>query len=65
MKAPFLCFMIVLSLGLTGVIEYLAQMSSKNGGLALSRSEDDIPYNVNLAYLFYLPTTIAVIYSLL
>lgn len=64
MEAPFLCVMIVLSLGLAGVIEYLAQVSARNGGLALSPSEDDIPYAVNLAYL-YLPTTIAVAYSLL
>lgn len=65
MEVPFLCLMIILSLGLAAVIECLAQMSSRNGGgLALSQSEDDIPNSVNLAYL-YLPTTIAVAYSLL
>lgn len=65
MKAPFLGVLVVLSLGLAGVIEYLAQVSARNGGgLALSRSEDDMPRAVTLAYL-YLPTTVAVAYSLL
>lgn len=64
MKAPFLCAMIILSLALAGVIEFLAQTSQRDGGLALSQSEDDIPNSVNIAYL-YVPTTIAVLYSLL
>ena len=64
MRAPVLCAVIAISLALAGVIEYLAQMSTKQGGLALSPSEDDIPQSVNIAYL-YMPTTVAVLYSLL
>ncbi|ROW08842.1 hypothetical protein VMCG_02883 [Cytospora schulzeri] len=64
MRAPVLCAVIVISLGLASVIEYLAQKSQKQGGLALSPSEDDIPRTVNIAYL-YMPTTVAVLYSLL
>lgn len=64
MRAPVLCAVIVISLGLAGVIEYLAQKSQRQGGLGLSPSEDDIPQTVNIAYL-YMPTTVAVLYSLL
>ncbi|KUI52674.1 Protein AIG2 [Cytospora mali] len=64
MRAPVLCAVVLISLGLAGVIEYLAQKSLKQGGLALSPSQDAIPQSVNIAYL-YLPTTIAVLYSLL
>lgn len=64
MRAPVLCAVIVISIVLAGVIEYLAQTSQKQGGLALSPSEDEIPQTVNIAYL-YLPTTVAVLYSLL
>lgn len=59
-----LCTVVVISLGLAGVLEYLAQTSQRQGGLALSSSEDDIPESVNIAYL-YMPTTVAVLYSLL
>lgn len=59
-----LCAVIVISLVLGGVIEFLAQKSRNQGGLALSLSEDEIPQSVNIAYL-YMPTTIAVLYSLL
>lgn len=64
MRAPVLCAVVVISLGLAGVLEYLAQRSQREGGLALSSSEDDIPESVNIAYL-YMPTTVAVLYSLL
>lgn len=64
MRGPVLCAVIVISLALAGVLEALAQMSQRQGGLALSLSEDDIPQSVNIAYL-YMPTTIAVLYSLL
>lgn len=65
MEAPFLGLMIVLSLGLAGVLEALAQVSSRSGGgLALARSEAEVPRAVRLAYL-YLPTTVAVAYGLL
>lgn len=59
-----LCAVIVISLGLAGIIEYLAQKSQRQGGLALSPSEGDIPRAANIAYL-YMPTTVAVLYSLL
>ncbi|KUI71238.1 Protein AIG2 [Cytospora mali] len=64
MRAPVLCAVVLISLGLAGVTEYLAQKSLKQGGLALSPSQDAIPQSVNIAYL-YLPTTVAVLYSLL
>ncbi|EXF73724.1 hypothetical protein CFIO01_02494 [Colletotrichum fioriniae PJ7] len=46
------------------IIEVLAQQSKAKGGLALSESADDIPAFANFCYLF-LPTIVAVIYSLL
>lgn len=64
MRAPVLCAVVVISLGLAGVLEFLAQKSQRQGGLALSSSEDDISESVNIAYL-YMPTTVAVLYSLL
>lgn len=64
MRAPVLCSVIVVSLALAGVLEFLAQKSQRQGALALSSSEDDISESVNIAYLC-MPTTIAVLYSLL
>lgn len=64
MRAPVLCAVVVISLGLAAVLEFLAQKSQRQGGLALSSSEDDISESVNIAYL-YMPTTVAVLYSLL
>ncbi|KAI3401029.1 hypothetical protein diail_734 [Diaporthe ilicicola] len=64
MRAPVLCAVAVISLCLAGVLEFLAQKSQRQGGLALSSSMDDIPESVNIAYL-YMPTTVAVLYSLL
>lgn len=64
MRAPVLCAVVIISLGLAGVLEFLAQKSQRQGGLALSSSEDNISQSVNIAYL-YMPTTIAVLYSLL
>lgn len=64
MRAPVLCTVVVISLGLAAVLEYLAQRSQRQGALALSSSEDDISESVNIAYL-YMPTTVAVLYSLL
>ncbi|KAL1868294.1 hypothetical protein Daus18300_006018 [Diaporthe australafricana] len=64
MRAPVLCAVAVISLCLAGVLEFLAQKSQKEGGLALSSSMDEIPESVNIAYL-YMPTTVAVLYSLL
>lgn len=48
---------------LAAVIEYLAQRSSRKGGLALSESLDDMPMAAEVSYMF-LPTLIAVLYSL-
>ncbi|KAF9881071.1 hypothetical protein CkaCkLH20_01221 [Colletotrichum karsti] len=57
------CFALA-SFTLAVIIEILAQQSKKNGGLALSPTLDDIPSYAKFAYLF-LPTIVAVIYSLL
>ncbi|OBR11889.1 Phosphoribosylaminoimidazole-succinocarboxamide synthase [Colletotrichum higginsianum IMI 349063] len=46
------------------IIEILAQQSEKKGGFALSKSADDIPAFANFCFLF-VPTIVAVIYSLL
>lgn len=46
------------------IIEVLAYQSRVKGGLALSRSADEIPAFAKFCYLF-LPTIVAVIYSLL
>ncbi|KAF5506745.1 hypothetical protein CGCS363_v005268 [Colletotrichum siamense] len=46
------------------IIEVYAQQSKRYGGLALSPSIDAMPYYVKFSYLF-LPTIVAVIYSLL
>lgn len=64
MRAPVLCAVAVISLCIAGVLEFLAQKSQRQGALALSSSTDDIPKSVNIAYL-YMPTTVAVLYSLL
>lgn len=53
----------IISLLLAAIIEVLAQQSQIAGGLALSSSPDDFPTYVSFSYLF-LPTIIAVIYSL-
>lgn len=59
-----LCAVVIISLGLAGVLEFLAQKSQRQGGLALSSSMDSFSESVNIAYL-YMPTTVAVLYSLL
>jgi len=48
---------------LAGIIEYLAQRSRREGGLALSPTLDDMPRIAQFAYMF-LPTIIAVLYSI-
>lgn len=52
-----------ISLILIAIIEFLAQWSESKGGLAISASLDDFPTYVNFSYQF-LPTIVAVIYSL-
>ncbi|KAK3327713.1 hypothetical protein B0T19DRAFT_171893 [Cercophora scortea] len=64
MRAPVLVFVIVSTLAIGAIIEFLAQRSSRNGGLALSATVDEIPALVSFAYL-YVPTIIAVVYSLI
>lgn len=63
MRPPVMVSVIALSLVLGGVIEFLAQKSQRQGALALSKTEDDIPGAVTFGYL-YAPTIISVIYSL-
>lgn len=64
MSAPVLFSFAFASILLAVIIEVLAQQSQTKGGLALSDSPDDIPAFANFCYLF-LPTIVAVIYSLL
>jgi hypothetical protein len=54
---------VLISLALAVAIEVLAQKSSTQGGLALSKSLTDIPSLVTFSYLA-LPTILAVFYSL-
>lgn len=63
MGAGSLLSFAAISLVLAGVIEYLAQSSRKNGGLAFSESPDEYSSLTNFSYLF-LPTILAVIYSM-
>ncbi|KKP04791.1 hypothetical protein THAR02_03128 [Trichoderma harzianum] len=64
MTAPILILLTILTLLLAGAIEVLAQLSHARGGLALSRTQDDIPQYAMISYL-YLPNIIAVLYSLI
>ncbi|KAK1778237.1 hypothetical protein QBC45DRAFT_168921 [Copromyces sp. CBS 386.78] len=64
MQAPVLTIVIVITLLLAGVIEFLAQKSQKQGGLALSECSDCLSDVVTFSYL-YAPTVISVLYSLL
>ncbi|KAK1977635.1 LOW QUALITY PROTEIN: hypothetical protein LZ30DRAFT_762988 [Colletotrichum cereale] len=64
LSAPVLFSFAFASFLLAIIIEVLAYQSRVKGGLALSKSADDIPPFANFCYLF-LPTIIAVIYSLL
>lgn len=62
--APVLFSFTFASFILAVIIEVLAQQSQQRGGLALSAAADDIPTYAKFGYLF-LPTIVAVIYSLL
>ncbi|KAL7933987.1 hypothetical protein V8C35DRAFT_302939 [Trichoderma chlorosporum] len=64
MSAPILMLLTTLSLLIGGAIEVLAQLSQSRGGLALSRTQDDIPQYAMISYL-YAPNIIAVLYSLI
>ncbi|KAK8135802.1 hypothetical protein PG984_003742 [Apiospora sp. TS-2023a] len=64
LSPPALLCLFITTLALAAVIEILFQKSrQQGGGLALSESPSDLPPVVNVAYL-YLPTMIAVVYSL-
>lgn len=62
--APVLCCFALASFIIAAIIEILADQSQRNGGLALSASADSFSTFVQFCYLF-LPTIVAVIYSLL
>ncbi|KAF6841696.1 hypothetical protein CPLU01_00368 [Colletotrichum plurivorum] len=62
--APVLCCFALASFIIAAIIEILADQSQRNGGLALSASADSFSTFVRFCYLF-LPTIVAVIYSLL
>ena len=63
-RPPVLIFVIVLTLVLAGVVEFLAQLSQRQGGLALSRDPDEISAAVSFGFR-YAPTVVAVLYSLI
>ncbi|KAI3323147.1 hypothetical protein HD806DRAFT_522863 [Xylariaceae sp. AK1471] len=63
MRLPMLAAMIIISVSVAVVIEVLAQKATKEGGLSLSATLDDIPQTSVLAAT-YLPTIIAILYSL-
>ncbi|TFA98844.1 hypothetical protein CCMA1212_009395 [Trichoderma ghanense] len=63
MKAPVLISFAISSVVIIVLLEVLVQRSRKLGGLSLVDDADEIPSAVNLTYL-YLPTIIAVLYSL-
>jgi hypothetical protein len=64
LSTPILAAIIALTLLLAAAIETLAQRSHASGGLALSPTLDDIPRYAMISYL-YVPTTLAVLYSLI
>lgn len=63
MKAPVLVTFATASLLLAILLEVLAHQSQKAGGLSLVKDADSFSSLVTFGYL-YLPTVIAVIYSL-
>lgn len=64
MRAPVLTLVILTTLALAGVIEFLSQKSHRKGGLGLSDTPDGIRSTVRFGYL-YAPTIVAVCYSLI
>lgn len=63
MTAPILLLLTILTLLIAVAIEVIAQLSHSRGGLALSRTQDEIPQYAMISYL-YAPNIIAVLYSL-
>jgi hypothetical protein len=64
MEPAILALLVILTLFIGGAIEILAQLSQSKGGLALSRTQDEIPQYAMISYL-YVPNIIAVLYSLI
>lgn len=64
MDPAILTLLTILTLLIAGAVEVLAQFSQAKGGLALSRTQDDIPQYAMISYL-YVPNIVAVIYSLI
>lgn len=62
MRAPVLVLFLVLSIALGVLVEILAQLSQRQGGLGLAPSPDQASFAVMLSQ--YVPTAIAVLYSL-
>ncbi|RDA84571.1 hypothetical protein CP532_1104 [Ophiocordyceps camponoti-leonardi (nom. inval.)] len=63
MTAPILVSFAGVSLSLAACLEYLAQRSSAHGGLALSRSIQEIPRTAMMAQK-YAPIVVATLYSM-
>ncbi|OCK82132.1 hypothetical protein K432DRAFT_473357 [Lepidopterella palustris CBS 459.81] len=64
LKAPFLISILLTSLSLIAVVQFLIISSGRNGGILFATNINALPINRSFAYL-YLPTVIAVIYSFL
>jgi hypothetical protein len=62
MRTPTLAAFLIISLAIAGIIEFLAQKSQRQGGLALTPNDDE----VSPAVLFsrYGPTTVSVVYGM-
>lgn len=63
MRASVLVSFIGVSIVLAALIEFLAQKSQKEGGLGLSQTSQEASFAVMISQ--YIPTAIAVVYSLL
>lgn len=68
LKIPVLGSLFLVSLGLIGLLEFLAHLASRNnnendGGLTFAESEEELSNGVEFLY-FYLPTIIAVLYGM-
>lgn len=64
MDPAILVLLTILTLLIAGAVEVLAQFSQAKGGLALSRTQDEIPQYAMVSYL-YVPNIVAVLYSLI
>ncbi|KAM0477581.1 hypothetical protein ACHAPX_005895 [Trichoderma viride] len=64
MDPAILMLLTILTLLIAGAVEVLAQFSQAKGGLALSRTQDEIPQYAMVSYL-YVPNIVAVLYSLI